>query len=193
MNATIRAEINRANAEKSSGPTSPMGKQRTSMNGIKHGLTGQRMVLQVHELEAYRRLGTALNEELLPKTESERQFVQKIVDCHTRLNRIAALESNLLNISLVYNESSANPHDDAMESVAAQCRAWVRNEDSFEKLGRYEGRISRQLLQYTKELDRIQKARQANEIKPDDSKLALLRKSPGRRVPGTPLDAKGGL
>jgi hypothetical protein len=91
MKATIRTHINTLNAEKSIGPTSAKGKQRSSMNAWKHGLTGNRMLLQTHELEAYQRLTTALTGDLNPATEQERQLVQKLIDCHTRLNRIAAL------------------------------------------------------------------------------------------------------
>jgi hypothetical protein len=65
---------------------------------------------------------------------------------------------NILNFSLTLNESDA-AHDDELETIAAQCRAWVHNADSFEKLGRYEARISRQMLQYTHELERLQKDR----------------------------------
>jgi len=40
-----RAEINRANAQHSIGPKTPEGKQRSSLNALRHGLTGQIIVL----------------------------------------------------------------------------------------------------------------------------------------------------
>jgi len=155
MQKEIRDVINLVNAQKSTGPKTPAGKQRASMNAFKHGLTGNRLILQTHEHEAYTRLTTEITKDLTPKTELERQLVQKMIDCHTRLNRIAALDGNILNFGLTQNESDA-PHDDALETIAAQCRSWIENADSFEKLGRYEARISRQLLQYTAELERLQ-------------------------------------
>jgi hypothetical protein len=154
--------INALNAQNSTGPTSHSGRQRASMNAFKHGLTGNRMILQAHEHEAYERLATELNKDLAPKTELERQLVQKLIDCHTRLNRIAALDGNILNFGLTQNESAAE-HDDEIETIAAQCRSWIENADSFEKLGRYESRISRQMLQYTKELERLQTNRAESE------------------------------
>jgi hypothetical protein len=163
MNKRQRDLINALNAGKSTGPTSPAGLQRASMNAFKHGLTGNRMILQAHEHEAYERLAGELTKDLSPKTELERQLVQKLIDCHTRLNRIAALDGNILNFGLTQNESDADhggdqgsDQNDAIESIAAQCRSWIENADSFEKLGRYESRISRQMLQYTKELERLQ-------------------------------------
>jgi hypothetical protein len=118
------------------------------------------MLLQPHEQEAYARLTHALTTDLQPATETERQFVQKIIDCHTRLNRIAALETNLLNIGMV-EQILPTLHEDSIECLAAQSRAWLTQDLSIERLGRYEARLSRQLLQYTRELDRLQQARQA--------------------------------
>ena len=159
MNAAERAEINRENAAHSTGPVTAAGKQKSSLNGFKHGLTGQRMILQSHELEAYRALGAALHRDYAPQTELEKQLVQHIADCNMRLNRIAAIDANLLNIGLVENTRENVDHDDVTETVIAQTRAWVKQADSFEKLGRYEARISRQLLRYIQELDRIQALR----------------------------------
>jgi chromosome segregation ATPase len=162
MSPSTRAAINRANATHSTGPVTELGKQRASLNAVSHGLTGNRMILQPHEQEAYARLTASLNADLAPATESERQFVQKIIDCHTRLNRIAALETNLLNIGMV-EQIEPTPHEDSIECMAAQARAWLAQDTSFEKLGRYEARLSRQLLQYTKELERLQQARKSAE------------------------------
>jgi hypothetical protein len=169
MKKELRDLINGVNAEKSTGPKTDAGKQRASMNAFKHGLTGNRILLQTHEHEAYQQLTNALNKDLQPKAELERQLVQKLIDCHTRLNRIAALDGNILNFSLTQNETEAEhggstEEADALETIAAQCRSWIENADSFEKLGRYEARISRQLLQYTAELERLQRIRQNREI-----------------------------
>jgi hypothetical protein len=73
---------------------------------------------------------------------------------------------------------------DAGDSIAAQTRAWIKQADSLEKLSRYEGRISRQMLQYIRELDRIQglrKSQQSSEAagkNADNARLASLRQRP---------------
>jgi hypothetical protein len=158
MNPAKRARINRENARRSTGPISEAGKQKSAMNGFKHGLTGQRMILQDHEMESYRRLSEALHIDYRPKTEIEAQLVQKIIDCNMRLNRAAAIDCNLLNIAV------AEDTGDAGDSIAAQTRAWIKQADSLEKLSRYEGRISRQMLQYIRELDRIQGLRKSQQV-----------------------------
>ncbi len=139
------------------------GKARASMNAFQHGLSGHRMILQTHEREGYRRLSAELYRDYKPANESERQFVQKIIDCHTRLNRIVAIENNILNAGVNQHTRPDSTNDAEIEAMVAQARAWTEYENSFEKLGRYESRISRQLVQYSKELDRLQAKRKAHE------------------------------
>ena len=179
MTAFTRAEINRKNAQNSTGPTSESGKRTSALNGIKHGLTGQRLLLLPHEVEPYQRITTAFRSDYNPQTELEFQLVQHIVDCNMRLHRIAAIENNMFAVGVIENIREDVHHDDTTEAVVAQTRAWMKQADSFEKLGRHEGRISRQLLKYTAEMDRVQTLRknspvQLEETKPDNSKLALL-------------------
>jgi hypothetical protein len=107
--------------------------------------------------------------------------VQKIVDTHFRMNRLAGVENNLFNFGLVEN-STDSPNDDRIEVMAAQTRAWIEHSNSFDVLGRYEARLTRQLLQLTAELDRLQAQRRMRamnessrkpfEIKADEFELA---------------------
>jgi hypothetical protein len=78
LNKQLINEINRINAQKSTGPRSTPGKQRSRMNAVKHNLSGQNMILLTTEREAYNRMGTAMLMDLKPKSEPERQIAQKI-------------------------------------------------------------------------------------------------------------------
>jgi hypothetical protein len=51
-----RTQINQANAQHSTGPKTKTGKQRSSLNALRHGLTGQIIVLPVEDREACQRL-----------------------------------------------------------------------------------------------------------------------------------------
>ena len=46
---------NRANAAHSTGPKTEAGKRRSSLNGMRHGLTGHTIILPSEDLHAYRR------------------------------------------------------------------------------------------------------------------------------------------
>ncbi len=157
------SEINRANAQKSTGPRSLPGKQRSKLNAVKHNLSGQHLILQETELAAYNRMAFAMFEDLNPKNEPERQIAQKIIDINFRLNRLTAIENNLFNFSLTQNETDA-AHDDRIEVMAAQTRAWTERAGYFDTLGRYEHRLSRQLLKYQEEFERMQAARKHQEF-----------------------------
>jgi hypothetical protein len=155
-------EISRANAQMSTGPRSTPGKQRSRMNAVKHNLSGQNLILLEAETEAYNRMGTSMLMDLKPKSEPERQIAQKIIDTNFRLNRLTSIENNMFSFGLMGNESDT-AHDDRIEVMAAQTRAWIERANSFDVLGRYESRLSRQLLKYQEEFERLQAVRKEQE------------------------------
>src|SRR5580698_10105835 len=185
--------INKANAQKSTGPTSPAGKQRSSMNAVTHNLSGQNLILQPTEVEAYNRMSTAMLIDLKPKSEPESQIALKIIDINFRLNRLTAVENNLFEFGLTQAETNC-PHDDRVEVMAAQTRGWIKNSGVYDIIGRYENRLSRQLVMYQKEFERLQavrcererlnKNRSHNEIKRDAFDPASLGKLSPRVLAG---------
>jgi hypothetical protein len=84
-----------SNAQLSHGPVTEAGKAISSMNSLKHGLTGQTVLLDADEAEAYQQ---ALDEhvaEFQPVTFEERRLTQSAHDCAWRLNRILNMESTI--------------------------------------------------------------------------------------------------
>jgi hypothetical protein len=186
MRQEIRDAINRANAEKSTGPRTPQGKEASCMNAFKHGFTGLSLMLQPSETEAYNRLSAALLSDFQPETEQERQLVQKITDAHFRLNRLACVENNIFNFGLI-EKTTSQYEDRRIEAMAAQARAWMDRCSSFDTLGRYETRISRQLLKYTLEFERIRNERLARRRNlrqtPENTDDSLKLASFGKNIP----------
>src|SRR5580698_4138014 len=124
LNKQLLNEINRINAQKSTGPTSRVGKQRSSLSAVKHNLSGQHLILLAGETEAYNRVGSAMLTDLKPKSEPERQIAQKIIDTNFRLNRLTDIENNMFTFGTAGSETDC-PHDDRVEVMAAQTRAWT--------------------------------------------------------------------
>jgi hypothetical protein len=158
MRKQLRDIINHQNALRSTGPKSVAGKQRSSLNAFKHGLSGNHLVMQPHEFAAYEQHTAKMLSDLKPQTEPEKQIAQKIIDLNFRINRITAIENNMLNFDMGANEPDFEP-DEGIARMMGQARAWKKEAQSFEILGRYESRLSRQLLQYQKELERLQTVR----------------------------------
>ena len=96
MSPNQRAAINRANAAKSTGPKSTAGKQISALNALRHGLTGQVIVLPTDDLTAYEKHTKAFHQEYAPQGPTETHLTQTIADGAWRLNRLRAMETNLL-------------------------------------------------------------------------------------------------
>ena len=94
--AARRIAINRANASHSTGPRTDAGKQRSSLNATKHGLTAQTVVLPSEDPTQYEAHRAQFFDEYQPATPTETQFVQELVDTSWRLNRIPLLEASLI-------------------------------------------------------------------------------------------------
>ena len=74
--AQIRA--NQANAARSKGPTTTEGKARSRANALKHGLTGDGIVLPAEDAAEVDRLYRSLEAELKPSREVGRTLVRRI-------------------------------------------------------------------------------------------------------------------
>src|SRR6202035_3357582 len=123
--AAGRAAINRANSQRSTGPRTEAGKQRCKLNALRHGLTGQTIVLPTEDHAAYERYAHSLLNECQPKGAIETQLVQSLIDNSWRLNRVAAVETNLLSLGITENENTvraANPEADAAPAMALSFR-----------------------------------------------------------------------
>ena len=95
--AINRAAVNRANAQHSTGPRSPQGKARSSRNALTHGLSSRTAVLPSEDQAAYQNHCRQFFDEYRPATPTETQLAQELADTAWRLNRIPALEAELLN------------------------------------------------------------------------------------------------
>lgn len=130
-----RRSTNRANSLHSTGPRTEPGKQRSSLNALRHGLTAQTAVLPTEDPEAYQRHIQQFLDEYAPATET--QLVHEIANTAWRLNRIPFLEAELL---------SQNPNPQALIPMLAT-------------LGLHGARLSRQFQKALDQLREIQENR----------------------------------
>ena len=93
---TSRAAINRANSRHSTGPRTDSGKQRSSLNALRHGLTAASAILPSEDQAAYDAHRRGFFDEYQPATPTETQLTQELADTSWRLNRIPLLEAALL-------------------------------------------------------------------------------------------------
>ena len=82
-----RAAINRRNAQKSTGPRTSEGKNRSRFNAVKHGMTARTLVLPDEDASVLQmRLETWIND-LQPQNEVEQALVEQAVHASWKLER----------------------------------------------------------------------------------------------------------
>ena len=91
-----RILANKANAARSTGPTSREGKERSRANSLKHGLTGAGVVLPNEDAAEVERRLAAFQDELKPSGEVGRALVRRAAICSVRMDRSVEQETAAL-------------------------------------------------------------------------------------------------
>jgi len=147
----------------STGPRTQQGKQRSSLNALRHGLTGQTVVIPSDDRQAYDQFIRNFYSDYQPRTAIERQLVQTVADCSWRLNRLRAQEQTLLTLGTIEMESQINNPDDRCATACASGLAFEKHAKTLGNLTLYEQRISRNFDRALKQLKQEQAERKAAE------------------------------
>jgi len=158
-----RAAINRANAQKSTGPRTAAGKQRSSLNALRHGLTGQTIVLPTEDHSAYQRHSQSFLSEYGPTGATETQLVQALIDTSWRMNRAAAVETNLFSLGITEMEDRALANHPDAEAALAMALTFRENARAFSQISIYSQRLARQFQTTLAQLRQIQEERRSRE------------------------------
>ena len=161
MATPSQVEANRANAQFSTGPSSPAGKLKISHNAVKTGLTGRTILLPSDDVAAYENFTAITYNKFQPATDEEKLLVQSIVDTEWRLLRIPTLESGLY--ALGRNELAAEvsyEQDPQNRATALDALVYRTYRKDLSNLALQENRLNRQLAKHTAELVQLQADRE---------------------------------
>jgi len=172
-----RTAINRANSRHSTGPRTDSGKQRSSLNALRHGLTAASAVLPSEDRAAYDAHRRGFFDEYQPATPTETQLVQELADTSWRLNRIPLLEADLLS-------RAANPPTEqaAIDFDIVDAHRLLAN------LGIQGQRLSRQFQKSLETLRDIQADRAEHQRRDLKDAAALLELHKHKGTPWEPSD-----
>jgi hypothetical protein len=184
--AVDRAAINRANAQKSTGPRTAAGKQRSSLNALRHGLTGHTIVLPSEDQSAYQRHSQSFLVEYQPKGATETQLVQSITDISWQLNRAAAVETNLFSLGITESEDRIRASHPDAEAALAMAFAYREHNRAFANLGIYRQRLAREFERTLVLLRQIQSERRQNEERQLDGAAMILKMHQDANLPYQP-------
>ena len=162
MTSDRKAEANRRNARKSTGPKTPEGKAAVSLNALKHGLLSRQILLPNEDEASLIQLSERLHSQLQPVGELESLLVERIIAAAWRLRRVLAVETG------IYEEERFSSYTGEDNGLGMAFIRDANGANAFSKLSRYETTIERGIYKALHELQRLQAARQteANVLPP---------------------------
>jgi len=96
MATPAQIAANQANSQKSTGPTSPAGKARSSRNSFKHGLYSKDLVLPNENPAELDQLRASLRAEHQPINSTEEMLVNDLAENFWRLRRMREFETRAM-------------------------------------------------------------------------------------------------
>ena len=100
MTSLRQIEANRRNAIKSTGPTTPEGKERSSCNAVRHGLTAETVIAILESSDDYELFEAAVISDYNAETAVERQLVLRLASVLWRLRRATSMETAIFDSAI---------------------------------------------------------------------------------------------
>jgi hypothetical protein len=168
MATEAQIEANRLNAQKSTGPRTPEGKEKAAQNALKHGLLAREAVVVGEEIEDFDLWRDQLRAELGPVGLVESLLVERIAGLSWRLQRAERFHTEAFDV--LYTQCAIDPQSkrwhpapgpDAADPVVGLTVVKDFSQTKvLERLLMYERRIENSLYRTMAELRRVQRQRQ---------------------------------
>jgi hypothetical protein len=166
---------NRENAQKSTGPNTPEGKQRSSMNGIRHGLCSRVVVLPHEDMQAYNAFRQQWFDEYKPQAITETQLVQRLCDCQWRLNRSASYEDGIYAVGHSHHGDSVDTGSPEIDNTILGSITASQRANDLNNLSRHEARVQKQFDSTFKQLRELQAERKHREKSELESAVSVYK------------------
>jgi hypothetical protein len=153
MSTEKQIAANRQNAQRSTGPVTPEGKRRSSMNALRHGLCSHRPVLPGESPGDFNRFAKRIVRSLKPIDDLHKAIANQIASALWRLRRAAFIEDALL------SSASQNVSSSAADPDAHWAAVWTGNDAAFSRFRRYQTSLERSCIALLREFDRYKAAR----------------------------------
>jgi len=164
MSSAAQQVTNAQNAQRSTGPRTESGKQRSSQNAIRHGLTGSIVVLPGEEFD-YEDFAVDFQSSLAPSGPAELELARTIIETSWRLRRAMAHEAGLFALA-EYDpipDNLAAIEDPVRRARLLQANTLRVHERVFRNLWQQENRLQRLLEKSRAALAEMQSFRHERE------------------------------
>jgi hypothetical protein len=177
-------EANRRNAQSSTGPRTEEGKAQVRFNATRHGFTGQVSIMSSADGEAHEAFCARIVESLQPSGAMELQLAHAVAHDSWRLNRMTAVEDNILAVGPVSAHPLVEGDDHRIEDAARQAQVVLEHRHQFALLSLYHQRLNRSIEKNLAQLEKLQTKRHAD-LELELQTAALARQT----APATPETA----
>ena len=162
MVSQLKSDTARANGAKSRGPTTPEGKEKSSRNSLKHGLTAGtgNILLDCEDPDEFEQTFNKLLGIHEPATPAENDIVEEMVAARWRIRRMWTIETNLLNVEVLTQQSKTDSPEPGVP-LAMAFRSLADDSRSLALASRYEARLQRLYDRAYKTLRELQQARKS--------------------------------
>ena len=150
-----RLAANRANAAKSTGPRTAIGKHNSSRNGTKHGLLSNAILVDGESRAHFVEILNTLENDYQPADHTERTLIQAMAVAEWRRLRLWTVETAGINQEQRLQSDSTRGESPAICTLLA-IRACAADTGILNTLRRYEVQFDNQ---YNRALDRLLRVR----------------------------------
>jgi hypothetical protein len=165
MSTTAQIAANQKNGQLSTGPTSPDGKAKSSLNAVKTGLTGRTVLLPGDDAAAYEAHVANFFARHEPIADEERNLVQSLADTEWRLFRIPALEYGIYAVGRLEFAAEFPQEDPAVRIHLIEAKIFLAYQRQLNNLSIQESRLRRQREKDTAALRNLQQLRKQQQAK----------------------------
>ncbi|MBV9302788.1 MAG: hypothetical protein JOY62_10955 [Acidobacteriaceae bacterium] len=157
--SAARVTANRANSQLSTGPKTPEGKAKSSLNAVKSALTGRTVLLPSDDAAVYERHISRFASQFNPVGERETELVQSLADTQWRLNRIPSLEMGIYAVARLNFKNMFQEEQPEVREALIQAHTFITHQKQLNNLSIQESRLRRNYQKDLTELRQLQQTR----------------------------------
>lgn len=162
MTTDEQIEANKENAQLSTGPKTEEGKQISKMNALKHGLLSQEVLITGESEDELTEFEKRMRGHLKPAGELELLLVDKLISYAWRLRRVLSVEKAIMVLEKTTSIFHVMPSEKDDKRDEMRQMKNIFDDESIEKLTRYEVTIVKHFYKALHELMRLQALRRGD-------------------------------
>jgi hypothetical protein len=159
MSTEKQIAANHRNAQSSTGPRTPEGKARSSLNAVKHGLTAAQILIPSESADDFESHAASFRDRFAPVDSVESFLVDQMIVAAWRLRRTRFLESKIYAQRAFevdrHQKEREEELTDAADHIVTGYRRECSGTNSLENISRQETRIERAFYRALYELNRL--------------------------------------